>query len=268
MIIKKTMAQETEVQLFNKIMEIALQTPGVKVNREAFLRKVFSDFCDEAQIEQIIKENPRKLLELDLLDEVAKNVIAKARKEVTLLSAASGLPSNLLAMGGLAIVDMGQYMGFCMNVSQKLAYIYGYPDLQKNGQLSENSVNVLTAMLGVMFGVSEAVKAVNYVAKALVVQVANKLPAIAFGHATWYVFIKKICTWIGIRLSKQLFAKAVSKVIPVVGAAISGTITYASFGPAARKLALQLRYNSKFFKDVENTAKHVVEDAEFVEMNS
>lgn len=262
------MAQETGVQLFNKIMGVALQTPGVKVDREAFLRNAFSDFCDNEQIEQIIKENPRKLLELDLLDVVAKNVIAKARREVTILSGVSGLPGNPFAAGGLAIIDMGQYIGFCMNVSQKLAYVYGFPDLQKNGQLSENSVNVLTAMLGVMFGVSQAVKAVNYVSKALAVQVAKRLPAIAFGHATWYVFIKQICKWIGIRLSKQLFAKTASKLIPFAGGCISGAITYASFGSAAKKLALQLRYNSKFFKDVEHTAENIAEDTEFVELNS
>lgn len=261
------MAKETGIQLYNKVLGVALQVPGVKVNREAFLRNTFSDFCTPEQLDLIVKDNPRAHLEIELLDQVAKNVISRARKEVTSISALSGIPGNPFAAAGLAVADMGQYMGFCMNVSQKLAYVYGFPDMLKDGELSDNSKNILTALIGVMFGVQQSVKVINYISKALAVQVAKRLPTIAFGHAAWYVFIKQIAKWIGIRMSKQSFAKTVSKIIPFVGAGISGGITYATFGPAANKLAQQLRFNSKFFKDVEHTATTVVEDAEYQEMD-
>lgn len=174
---------EKSVAVFNYALEIALKVPGVKVNREAFLKNAFSDYCTEDQLSQIVKTNPRKVLDMELLDKVAKNVIKKARIEVTSVSSASGLPSNPFLATGLAVADLGQYMGFCMNISQKLAYIYGFPNMLKNGELTPNGVNVLTALFGVMFGVTEAVKVVNYVAKALAVQVAKRLPVTAFGHA-------------------------------------------------------------------------------------
>lgn len=258
---------EKSVAVFNYALEIALKVPGVKVNREAFLKNAFSDYCTEDQLSQIVKTNPRKVLDMELLDKVAKNVIKKARIEVTSVSSASGLPSNPFLATGLAVADLGQYMGFCMNISQKLAYIYGFPNMLKNGELTPNGVNVLTALFGVMFGVTEAVKVVNYVAKALAVQVAKRLPVTAFGHAAWYVLIKRIARWIGIKMTKQLLAKTAAKIIPFVGAAASGAMTYAAFGPAAKKLAKELRYDSKYFVSEEKTAEETVEDAEFQEMD-
>ena len=69
-------------------------------------------------------------------------------------------------------------------------------------------------------------------------------------------------------MSKPLFAKTASHMIPIVGSILSGTITYVAFGPSANKLAKQLRSDSEFFKDVEHTAEEIVEDVEFQELNS
>lgn len=44
-------------------------------------------------------------------------------------------------------------------------------------------------------------------------------------------------------------------------------MTYAAFGPAAKKLAKELRYDSKYFVSEEKTAEETVEDAEFQEMD-
>lgn len=262
------MDKNKNVELFNKVLKIALQVPYVKIDRKDFLRDAFSNYCTEEQLAQIIEKNPRAILELRLLDVVANNVIKVAQKEVTLISSVSGLPGNPLAATGLAIVDMGQYVGFCLNISQKLAYIYGYPDLINDGKLTQNSVNILTPMLGVMFGIAQASKLMPHISKALAIQVAKRLPTIAFGHAAWYIFVKQVAKWIGIRMSKPLFAKTASHMIPIVGSILSGTITYVAFGPSANKLAKQLRSDSEFFKDVEHTAEEIVEDVEFQELNS
>lgn len=261
------MEEQKGIKTFNSALRVALKVPGVKVNREAFLRNAFSDYCTQEQLDAIIKSNPRKVLDIDLLDVVANDVIKVARREVSAGSFLAGLPGNVIAATGLAVADLGQYMGFCMNISQKLAYIYGFPNLLKNGELTPNGINILTALFGVMFGVSEAVKAVNYVAKALAVQVAKRLPAIAFGHAAWYVLVKQIAKWIGIRMSKQLFARSLAKIIPGLGGLISLGITYKTFGSAARKLATQLRYNSQYFLSEKEVVKDVERDAEYQEMN-
>ena len=202
------MSTNKSAEIFNTVMNNALKFPAVKVDREAFLRNAFSEYCTKEQLTQIIKQNPRAILEIDLL---AKNVIKVARLEVTAVSAATGVAGNPFAVAGLAVADMAQYVCFCLNLCQKLAYIYGFPDLMEDGKLTPNSVNILTPFLAVMFGVSG------------------------------------------------------SKFIPALGALISGTITYAAFGPSANKLAEKLRYNSDFFKDVIKTAEEFDEDAEFEE---
>ena len=50
----------------------------------------------------------------------------------------------------------------------------------------------------------------------------------------------KIAQWIGINMTKEGFAKGVGKVIPLVGAPISATITYYTFRPMARRLKKHL----------------------------
>lgn len=261
------MSRDKSVEIFNKVMEIALEIPAVKVDRETFLKSAFSEYCTKEQITQIIEQNPRAILELDLLDLVAKNVIKVARIEVTAVSAVSGVAGNPVAMAGFAITDMAQYVCFCLNLCQKLAYIYGFPNLMQDGKLTPNSINILTPLLAVMFGVTGMNKLISYLSKALATQVARRVPVIAFGRTAWYVLVKQVAKWIGLKMSKQLFAKTASKLIPALGALISGAITYAAFGPSAKKLAEKLRYNSNFFQDVVKTAKSFDVDAEFEELS-
>ena len=53
--------------------------------------------------------------------------------------------------------------------------------------------------------------------------------------------MKKVLRFVGINVTKQTFAKGVSKVVPVVGGFVSGGITYASFKPGAEQLRRYLR---------------------------
>ena len=50
----------------------------------------------------------------------------------------------------------------------------------------------------------------------------------------------KIAQWIGINMTKESFAKGMGKVLPLVGAPISATITYYTFRPMARRLKKHL----------------------------
>lgn len=261
------MTKETGIGVYNAVMKIALSLPLVKVNRESFLRNIFSDYCSKEVLDQIIEENPRKYLDIDLLDSLANSVIKKMQIEVTLIAGASGLPGNPFAAGGLALFDMAQYTGFCFNICQKLAYIYGYPNLlSKDGEVSESMVGILVPMLGVMFGAGNAAAAVNMMAKVIAKNIGKKLPQYAFGHAGWYLMIKSISGFLGKKMSKQLFAKQFAKAVPLLGGMVSGGITYAAFGPSARKLALQLRYNSRFFYDPSNITSEQTEEAQFEEV--
>ena len=50
----------------------------------------------------------------------------------------------------------------------------------------------------------------------------------------------KIAQWIGINLTKEGFAKGVGKLLPLVGAPVSATITYYTFRPMAQRLKSHL----------------------------
>ncbi len=172
---------------------------------------------------------------MDLIDRVAKDVIQAERYKVTAISAATGLPSNPAAAAGLAVADMGQYSAICLRACQELAYLYGMPDLlDEHGEVSSATINLLTPLLGIMFGVQEAVKVTAKLCEKIAEQVVRRLPAVAFGHAGWYVLVKQ--------------SKGLSKVIPLIGAAISGAMTYAAFGSSAESLRKHLEENSRFFR--------------------
>ena len=53
-------------------------------------------------------------------------------------------------------------------------------------------------------------------------------------------YVIKIAQWIGINMTRESFAKGVGKVIPLVGAPVSATITYYTFRPMAKRLKKHL----------------------------
>ena len=167
------MEKTTGVDLYNKVLSLSMQIPSVKVNREEFLNNVFSDFCTEQELEQIIKQNPRAVLDLELIDAVADNVISTSRYAVSVISTLTGIPGNPITATGLGIADLAQYYGFCINLCQKLAYLYGYPNFQKDGKLDSNSLNIITPMLGVMFGVNTASRVLADMTKRIAIQVTK-----------------------------------------------------------------------------------------------
>jgi hypothetical protein len=44
----------------------------------------------------------------------------------------------------------------------------------------------------------------------------------------YYPIIRKIAAFIGLKLTKETFAKCLSKVIPIVGGVVSGSLTYSN----------------------------------------
>lgn len=79
---------------------------------------------------------PYDLVNEKILDTIADAAIKNHTLAVTALSAASGAPSNPYLALGLAATDMSQYFAQVLMLSQKIAYIYGFPDLMDE---SENS---------------------------------------------------------------------------------------------------------------------------------
>ena len=242
---------ENGVETWNKVMVAAMAVPGIKVNRSSFLQEQLSTYgISQDTISQCIMENPIKYIELEKLDAMAKACITNHTIQVTSISAAAGIPGGFAMIGTLP-ADTAQYYWHILKLAQKLAYIYGYPSLlDENGNLSDTAVNVLTVFVGVMMGVATANKVLTDLSKALAEQVVKRLPRMALTKTFWYPLIKAIAKWIGIKITKDGFAKGAAKIIPFLGAGLSGGLTYVTFKPQANRLKKHLREQSNIFASV------------------
>ena len=138
-----------------------------------------------------------------------------------------------------------------MKVAQKLAYIYGWPDLlDENGQITEGTRNVLTLFVGVMLGAELTNGIIKQISKNLAQQIAKRLPRQALMKTHYYPIVKEVSRWIGVRMTKEVFSKKVSKAIPYVASIVSGSITYASFKPMAERLRKQLREDAPLLSNI------------------
>lgn len=129
-----------------------------------------------------------------------------------------------------------------LRIAQKLAYLYSWPDLfsDDSDDLDDATKGVLTLFFGVMFGTQSANAAVGKVAGMMSKQVAKKLPQKALTQGVIYPIVKKVAGYLGVQMTKQTFAKSVSKAIPVVGAVVSGGLTLATYLPMAKRLKKHL----------------------------
>lgn len=222
-----------------EIVATAAKIPGVHVDREHFLRAQFDKHCDDAMLKKVVELGPVEAgVSSKVINQVAKHVINHETTQVTLISAAAGLPGGLVAMLGTAAADIVQFQAALIRTSQKLAYTHGWPELfEKQGKnIDDETKDIMLLFLGVMYGISSATKGIEKLAGLIAANVAKKLPQKALTKTLVYPIVKKIAHLIGARMTKQIFATGISKAIPVAGALISGGVTFASFKPMANRL--------------------------------
>lgn len=236
-----------ELVSWNKVMDTALSMPLVKVDRTEFLTKEFSMY---GNTDLLNCKRPIDIYNENILENVAKSAINSHLIKVTATSAAVGMPGGF-AMAATIPTDIAQYYWHVLVLAQKLGYIYGWPDLlDGKKEVSENTRNVLTLFVGVMFGVQAANKIIGEVAKQFSIQVAKRVPQQALTKTMYYPIIKQIAKWIGVKMTKDTFGKGLSKAIPVLGGIMSGTITAVSFKPMANKLQNELRSQMSLMKSL------------------
>lgn len=70
--------------------------------------------------------------------------------------------------------DIAQYYGYMLRATQKLLYLYGFPEIdtaEKGEILDSETMNILIICMGVMYGTAGASTALKGMAKALAVGV-------------------------------------------------------------------------------------------------
>lgn len=231
----------SEVTIWNKVMGAALSMPGVKVDRDDFLKKELKNYCSPEQLNLAISNRPINGVSKEIIDRIANACINSHTTKVTTISAVAGIPGGF-AMAGTIPADMTQYYWHVFVLAQKLAYLYGFPDLRdENGNLTDTASDMLTLFVGVMMGASAANQAIKGLAKEFAKQVVKRLPQKALTKTMYYPIIKQIAKWIGVKLTKDTFAKGLGKVIPILGGVISGGLTLATFRPSAKRLQHKLQ---------------------------
>jgi len=241
---------EKGIELWKKVLTTAMQLPGVKVNRDSFLKKELTIYCTDIQLAELLEKGTVGVIPIEILDKIASESISYHVKLVTASSTALGIPGGF-AMVGTIPSDLAQYYYHVFALAQKLAYIYGYPDLcDENGNFTEDAAEMLTIFVGVMGGVAAANKVIQEIAEQVQKEVLRRLPRYALTRGVLYPLVKQIAKWVGINLTKQSFSRGVSKLVPIIGGVVSGGLTYVTFKPQSKKLKEQLR--SKMLLAYEN----------------
>lgn len=240
----KKMDQNGDGQVtIDDVIIIALKIPGIKINREEFLKKEFSRYYSDKIVRDIIEKNPLYAnIPIEIVDKIAKDVIQAERLCVSGISTALSIPGGF-AMVATLPTDIAQYYGYMIRTMQKLLYLYGFPEIDTTeGQLLDSAtMNTLIICMGVMYGVAGANTALKSMAKALGIGVEKKLINAALTKGTIYPIVKSVAKWFNVRMTKEIFAGFFKKSIPVVGGVIGGGITYATFKPCCERLKNTLK---------------------------
>lgn len=234
------LAKKDSGAVFETILTNALKVPGVKVNRQTFLREIFQN-KPQPVYNQIVELGPVVAgCTQKELDKLAANLITKRTMQSTGISFAAGLPGGL-AMAATIPADTMQFFGMALRLAQEISYLYGGDDLWHNGEVDDEKVQgQLILYCGVMFGVSGSSAAVKVLSSTIAKQVAKKLPQKALTKTIYYPIIKKVAAMLGVKMTKDTFAKGVAKAVPVVGGVVSGGLTFASMRPMGKRLASTL----------------------------
>lgn len=226
------------------VIILGLRTPGIKIKRDDFLQKELMKNYSPEVIAKVIETTPAKAgITVKEIDLIADNVIKFERNCVSGISAALGAP-GAAAMVATIPADIIQYYGYMLRATQKLMYLYGFPeiDVEENEHgFDSETLNILIVCLGVMYGVAGANTAIKAMANGLAKGVSKKLMGMALTKGTVYPIVKSVAKWFGVKMTKEVFAGFFKKAIPVVGGVVGGGLTFVSFKPCCDKLKKSLQ---------------------------
>lgn len=240
---------DKEALVWNKILATVLKMPTVKVDRVDFLRKELRPYCNQSRLQMLGSVRPYTVVSEKVVDRLARQCINKHTALATATSTVVGLPGGLTMAAALP-ADLVQYFFHLFVLSQKLAYLYGYPDFcDEDGELNDMASNLLTIFMGVMMGAPVAEKGISELSVAMAESAVTRLPRVALTKTAIFTVASQIARMIGTRLTKNGFAKGVGRFIPIAGGLFSGGLTLLTFRRGANRLRRQLSAQRHLFDD-------------------
>ena len=186
--------ESNEERVWTKILRTILALPYTKVDRKPFLRAQLRPYCTEQQIEEAIDSRPAQAgIQPAVIDLLADSCIRSHVLRASGTSFAAGLPGGF-AMAATIPADLVQLHWNALLLAQKLAYLYGWPDLLENGEVDEQTELELTLLFGTMTGVAAADRGLAELAKRFSEQVIRRLPRQALTKTAYYPIAKKVAS--------------------------------------------------------------------------
>ena len=231
----------TKARVWDRILGAAMALPGAKVDRDRFLTAQLQTYYDEQVVQQTIDDRSATAgVDPDLIDRLADASIRFHVIRASGISFAAGLPGGWWAAGTIP-ADLVAFYREAVILAQKLAYLYGWPDLLDKGEVDQHTKEIMTLLIGSMLGAQAANRAITEISTRFAKQVATRLPRKALTQYAVYNVSKQVAKWIGIKVTKSTFARAISKVIPFVGGIFSAGVMASMMRPMARKLKSHLK---------------------------
>ena len=252
---------------FFMVLKSVHNLPGVHINRKQFLYRELSKHFSPDVVKVAIEMNPAYAgISIDQIEMIAKNCINHETNRVTCVSTLTGIPGGP-AMFGTVPADAAQYFAHLVRVLQKIIYLYGWQELyNSDGEFDDETSDKITLFVGVMFGVNAANAVITKIAHSTANKINKKVAGTALTKGVVYPVVKKVARILGYKMTKEMFAKSASKIIPILGGMISGGVTYITFKPMANNLKNHL--SNQPLADVEyykNLKKDVI-DVEFSDL--
>lgn len=230
-----------ESRTYELMIKTVASLPMVRIDRDNFLRRELIKYYTKEQVEVAIENNPAYAgIDIETINKIAKSCINYETNKVSAISFGAGLPGGL-AIAATVPADITQYFGHIIRILQKLIYLYGWEELfDDEGNMDDETSSMLTLFIGVMFGVNGAASTITKLSASAAQKASKSIAAKALTKGTIYPIVKKIAQALGVKITKETYAKGVSKAIPIVGGFVSGGLTYVSYKPMAIKLKKHL----------------------------
>ena len=221
-----------------------VRVPGVRVNRDEFLRQELRKLhMGDDAIQRAIDSSPLLAgVAMTQIDKLAEEAISYETNKSAAISFVAGIPGGF-AMLGTIPADLMQYYAHALRIMQKLAYLYGWGDLLPDGRdADDDTLGVLAVFFGVMLGVGGAAQSLTAFARvAAKTAYQNHATKRALMSITWYPVVKHSLRLIGINITKSTAAKGFSKIVPVIGGFVSSGLTFMALQSQSALLKEHLR---------------------------
>ena len=175
------------------MVRATMALPRARVHRDEFLRAQLYVHCSDVQVTKAVEFGPARAgVPLDLIDEIADSVIRSHVAKAAGLSFATGLPGGVL-MAATIPVDVAQFFWHATVIAQKLAYLYGWPDLiNPEVDLDEETELRIVLLIGAMLGAAKANQLLIEISGRFAGETARRVPRYALTKTAYYPLIKMV----------------------------------------------------------------------------